>query len=60
MQFASSFLWGMESVHVTDYLIGVGQKIPVWLMKMRFLGDVETAVTSGIKSSYGMKGFLPE
>ena len=30
-----------------------GQKIPDWLIKIMFLGEVETAVRSGVKSSFG-------
>ena len=41
----------------TDYLIGVDQKIPDWLMKRVFLGEVEAAIRSGIKSRFGILGF---
>lgn len=37
---------GMERAQVTDYLIGGDQKIPDWLIKILFLGEVRTAVTS--------------
>lgn len=30
-------LLGMERAHATDYLIGVDQKVPTWLMKVAFL-----------------------
>lgn len=33
---------------MTDYLIGVDQKIPDWL----FLGEVGTAIRRGIKSRF--------
>ena len=39
---------------MTDYLIGVDQKIPDWLMKRVFLGEVEAAIRSGIKSRFGI------
>lgn len=41
-------------VHMTDYLIGVDQKIPDWLIKITFLIKVETAVRSSIKSRFGI------
>ena len=41
----------------TDYLIGVDQKIPDWLMTRVFLGEVEAAIRSGIKSRFGILGF---
>lgn len=43
----------MEWAHVTD-LFGVGQKFPDWLIN---LGEVETAVRSGIKLRSGIMGF---
>ena len=30
----------------TDYLIGVDQKIPDWLIKMTFLDKIETVIRS--------------
>lgn len=57
MQIASSFYEGIERPRVTDYLIGVDQKIPDWLMKIRFLGEAETASRSGIKSMCVCTGF---
>lgn len=46
---------GMERAHLTNYLIGVGigQKIPEWLIKITFLGEVETAT----KSRFPILGF---
>lgn len=46
-----------EKAPVTDYLIGVGQKIPHWQIKTIFLGDVETAIRSGSKTKFGITGF---
>lgn len=40
-----------------DYLMGVDQKVPDWLMKIIFLGEFERAVRSGIKSRFGITGF---
>lgn len=51
------FCGEMERAHVTDYYIGVDQKIPDWLIKVMFLGEVETVVRSGIKSRFGIMGF---
>ena len=31
------FPWGAERAHVPDYLIGIDQKIPHWLIKITFL-----------------------
>ena len=36
--------WGLERTYVTDHLIGTDQKIPDWLIKIIFLGEVETAI----------------
>lgn len=36
---------------MTDYLIGVDQNIPDWLVKIMFWGESETAIRSGIKSN---------
>lgn len=38
----------VERAHVTDYLIGVDQKIPDWLS----LREVGTAIRSGFKSRF--------
>lgn len=38
---------------MSDYLSGIDQKSPDWLIKIMFLGEVETAVQSGIKSRFG-------
>lgn len=35
---------------MTNYFFGVDQKIPAWLMNIIFLGEVEAAVRSGVKS----------
>lgn len=40
MQLVSSASEGMERVHMTDYLTGVDQKIPDWLIKVTFLVKV--------------------
>lgn len=44
---------GMERAHLADYLIDTGQKIPDWLVKIMFLGEVETTT----KSRFGIVGF---
>ena len=42
------FLQGLQRAYVTvtDNLIGTDQKIPAWLIKIKFLGKVETAILS--------------
>lgn len=43
------FMWEeIERAHVTDYSI--------LLIRIAFLGEVENAVRSGIKSSFGIMG----
>ena len=37
-----------ERAYAREYLIGADQKIPNWLVKATFLGEVESAVTLGI------------
>lgn len=53
------FLWenGIEKTCETHYLIDAGQKIPDWPIKIAFLGKVETALRSGVKSGFGIMGF---
>lgn len=46
---SSSSRW-MRRAHMIDYLTGVDQKISVWLIKIIFLGKIETAIRSGIKA----------
>ena len=46
-----------QDIFLTDFLIGADQKIPNWLIKITFLEEVETAIRSGIKSSFGIMGF---
>lgn len=41
---------GVERTHVTDEVIGAEQKIPGWLIKITFLGEVETANKRAVKS----------
>ena len=41
---------GARRARKTDDLIGADQKIPDWLIKIKFLGKVETSIRSGIKS----------
>lgn len=48
------FLWVVERTHVTDHLIGAGQKTPNWPTKMTYLGEAEMAVGSSIKSRFGV------
>ena len=36
----------IKKAHLTDYLIGVDQKIPDWLIKMTFLDKIETVIRS--------------
>lgn len=38
-------------------LTGADQKIPALLVQFTFLGQVETAVKSGVKSTFGLIGF---
>ena len=57
MKIASSSSVGTERDHMTDYLIGEDRKIPAWLIKITFLGKVETAIRSGIKSRFCNMGF---
>ena len=40
-----------------DYLTGVDQKFSVWLIKIIFLGKIETAIRSGIKARICTMGF---
>ena len=42
---------------MTDYLTGVDQKIPHWLITMMFLGKADTTIRSGMKSRFGVVGF---
>lgn len=48
---------GSERAHVIDYLIVTDQKIPDWLVKITFLGNVKTAIRLSIKSKFGIIGF---
>lgn len=48
---------GIERAHMTDYLIGVDQTVSHWFINIMFLGEVETAINSGIKSRFGVMGF---
>ena len=48
----------MERARRTQYHIGADQKlVPNWLIKITFLGKVETAIKSHIKSRFGIMGF---
>lgn len=47
----------MERAHRTDDLIGAAQKIPNWLIKITFLGEVGTAIKSDTKSRFRITGF---
>ena len=38
-------------------LLVLKQKIPDWLIKIIFLGEVETAIKLDIKSRFGIKSF---
>ena len=51
------FIWGMERAmpHIT--LLVLDQKIPDWLIKIMFLGEVGTAIKLGIKVRFGILGF---
>ena len=40
----------MEGAYLTGYLIDVDQQTPDWLIRIMFLGEVETAIRSDIKS----------
>lgn len=48
----------MDRTHVTDYFLGTDQKIPDWLIKITFLGKVETAIKLDIKSRFDIMGFI--
>lgn len=41
---------------MTHDLTGVDQKIPDWLVKVMFLGEVETEIRAGIKSRFEYHG----
>ena len=47
------FLWRMEKAFGTDYLTNADKKLPDWLVKTTFLGQVETAIKLGIKPGFG-------
>ena len=48
----------MERAHRTDYLVGVDQNlVSNWLIKITFLGKVETVIKSYMKSRFGIMGF---
>ena len=49
---------GIERVHVTDYLTDADQKIPEWLIKITFLVKVETTIRLGVKTKFGIMGFI--
>ena len=42
---------------VTHYFIGVDPNIPDWLVKIMFLGEVEIAMRSDLKSRFVIMGF---
>lgn len=42
---------------MTDYFIGVDQKIPGWKNKITFLVTVGTTVESDMKSRFAIMGF---
>lgn len=44
--------FGRWTAHVTDYFTGADQKILERLVKMTFLGEIETAIRLGI--SFGL------
>lgn len=46
--------WIVERVSVTDFFIGVDQKIQDWFIM--FLGEVQIAIRSSIKSKFGIQG----
>lgn len=47
----------LEWAQVTDYLIDIDQKIPGWLIKIMFLGEVKRAIRSDIKFWFDIMGF---
>ena len=51
------FLWEIEGVHVTDYLIGVPQEISGCLIKIMFLAEAEIAIRLVIKSRFYIMDF---
>lgn len=48
---------GDERAQVSDYLIHIAQKIPDWLIKFMFLGEVEASMRLGIKFKFSIMGF---
>lgn len=52
MQIASVFLWGDGKLPCDR--LPYWCKIPDWLIKIMFLGQVETAIRLGIKSRFGI------
>ena len=42
---------------MTDYFIGTDQTVPIWLIKIAYLGKVKTASGFGIKNRFGIMGF---
>ena len=42
---------------MADYLLDTDQNIPDWMIKITFLGKVETAIGLGIKSTFGIMVF---
>ena len=49
---------GIEGTHVTDYVIGAGQKIPDWPIKITFLGKAEAAIRLGNKTRFELKPMI--
>ena len=47
--------WRGPMRHVS--LLVLNQKIPSWLIKIMFLGEVEAAIRSGLISRFGIMGF---
>lgn len=46
------FLWGMETAHVADYLLGADQKTTDQLVKMTFLGRLKLQLGSVLSPSW--------
>lgn len=40
---------GWKRAHITDYPVMLDQKVADWLVKIIFLGEVDTTIGSGIK-----------
>lgn len=58
MQIASPFCGGWRGPKRQITLLVHDQKISDWLIRIMLMGDVETAIRSDIKSSFGIMDFF--